>query len=107
MSPPTSPSGFGVKLGLAAFTTGAALAAMLALTGQEGLPSKYYELLPPFSSGYEWEIREDYDRSPTKETLASEQFRILHQFVVKIAAESKDLEPQYDQLISKHFWELV
>ncbi len=106
MTPPTSSSGFGLGTRRAAMTA-TALAAMLVLAGEEELPSQYYALHPPFVSGYQWEIREDYDRAPGKEILAIEQFRIMQRFVTKIAADSKDLEPRYDQLISKHFWELV
>jgi hypothetical protein len=106
MTSPTSISGFRVKTGRAALTA-TALAAMLMLAGEDELPSRYYALNPPFISGYQWEIREAYDQAPGVELLAMEQFGIIQQFVAKIAAQSKDIDPRYDQLISENFWELV
>ena len=106
MTSPASTSGFRVKMGRAAVTA-TAVAAMLMLAGEDELPSRYYALNPPFVSGYPWEIREAYDQASGKQLLATEQFRIMQQFVAKIAAQSRDLEPRYDQFISENFWELV
>ncbi len=87
--------------------TATALASMLALGGEEALPSRYYALSPPFVSGYAWEVREDYDRTLGDQAMAIEHYTIMREFIARIAVQSKDLEPHYGELISKHFWELV
>ena len=83
------------------------LKVMLMLTGEEILPSQYYLLSPPFFFGYQWEIRDTYGETSSGELAAEEEFRIIQQFITKIVTQSKDLNPRYDQLISKNFWELV
>lgn len=87
--------------------TATALEVMLMLTGEEILPSQYYPLSPPFFPGYQWEIRDTYGQTSSEELAAEEEFRIIQQFITKIVTQSKDLNPRYDQLISKNFWELV
>jgi len=83
------------------------LEVMLMMTGEEILPSQYYPLSPPFFYGYQWEIRDTYGQISTGELTAGEEFRIIQEFITKIVTQSKDLNPRYDQLISKNFWELV
>ena len=106
MTSPTSLSGYLDKR-KRVVATATTLAVMLMLTGEEILPSQYHQLSLRSFSDYQWEIKEPYTQGSGGELTAMEEFQIIQQFVTKIVTQSKDLNPHYDQLISKNFWELV
>jgi hypothetical protein len=106
MTSPTVTSGFLIKTKRVAATT-TALAAILGLGGEDLVPSRYYRIPPYPLYGYQWEVREAYGQRSGDELGALEEFQVIQEFVTKIITQSKDLDPRYDQLISRNFWELV
>jgi hypothetical protein len=85
-------------------TAFASLVLLTALTDYPA-PTKFYKL--PTGSGYSWEREKSGTYSSVLDLTENLDAQAILDFANEILQKSKDIKPEFNEIINKKFWDLL